>query len=80
MEWKAEIQNINGIKQIIWEYGNKKGTLLCDLSTVPDDLVQYVKDFHGEEETKKLEEEGKKEPEMIDMEKMFEEMAKNAGI
>ena len=44
---------------------------------MPDDLVQHVKDFHGETETKRLEEEGKKEPEMIDMDKMFEEMAKN---
>ena len=80
MEWKAEIQNINGVKQLLWEYGYKKGTLLADFSTEPDDPVAFVKDFFGEERIKELEEEGKVKSEPIDMEEMFKEMAKNAGM
>ena len=80
MEWKAEIQNINGVKQLLQEYGHKKGTLLADFSTEPDDPVAFVKDFFGEERIKELEEEGKVESEPIDMEEMFKEMAKNAGM
>lgn len=80
MEWKAEIQNINGVKQLLWEYGHKKGTLLADFSTEPDNPVAFVKDFFGEERVKELEEEGKVESEPIDMEEMFKKMAKNAGL
>ena len=80
MDWKAEIQNINGVKQLLWEYGYKKGTMIADFSTEPDNLVAFVKDFFGEERVKELEEEGKIESEPIDMEEMFKEMAKNAGI
>lgn len=80
MEWKAEIQNINGVKQLLWEYGYKKGTIMGDFSTEPNDLVAFVKDFFGEKRVKELEEEGKVKSEPIDMEEMFKEMAKNAGI
>ena len=79
MEWKAEIQNINGVKQLLWECGNKKGTMMGDFSTEPDDLVAFVKEFFGEERVKEIEEEGKVEIQPIDMEKMFEEMFKNAN-
>ena len=55
MEWKAEIQNINGVKQLLWECGYKKGTMVGDFSTEPDDLVAFVKEFFGEERVKALE-------------------------
>ena len=79
MSWKAEIQTINGVKQIMWECGYKKGVTIGDLSTEPEDLVTFVKNLLGEERVTEIEEEGKIEPQMIDMEEMFKEMARNAN-
>ena len=80
MEWKAEYKDINGIKQIQWTCGTKHGTYLGDLSKEPKDVVKFIKDHYGEEEVKKIEEEGAKEVPPIDFEKMFEEMTKNEDI
>lgn len=77
MKWKAELKEINGIKQIQWSCGTKHGTYLGDLSEEPDDVVEFVKQQYGEEGVKKIEEEGAKEVPPIDFEKMFEEMTKN---
>ena len=79
MEWKAEIQTINGVKQIMWECGYQKGVTITDLSTEPEDLVTFVKNLLGGERVTEIEEEGKIEPQMIDMEEMFKEMARNAN-
>ena len=79
MEWKAEIQTINGVKQIMWEFGYQKGVTITDLSTEPEDLVTFVKNLLGGERVTEIEEEGKIEPQMIDMEEMFKEMARNAN-
>ena len=79
MEWKASIEKINNIKQIVYGYGNYNGTLICDLSTEPEDPIAYVKEFLGEDGVKTAEEEGKKEVQPIDMEAMFNNLANKFG-
>jgi len=77
MEWKAEIKDINGIKQIHWSYGTRHGTYLGDLTEEPKDVVKFIKEQFTKKEIEEIEKEGAKEIPLIDFEKMFEEMTNN---
>ena len=59
--WKAEIEKVNGIKQILWEYGTKKGVTICEIESDPEDVVAFVKSKMSPKAIEEIEEEGKKE-------------------
>ena len=68
--WKAEIEKVNGIKQILWEYGTKKGVTICEIESDPEDVVAFVKSKMSPKAIEEIEEEGKKE---VPLPKMPEE-------
>tara|TARA_R100001082_G_C4339276_1_gene149349 strand:+ start:20 stop:241 length:222 start_codon:yes stop_codon:yes gene_type:complete len=70
--WKAEIEKVNGIKQILWEYGTKKGVTICEIESNPEDAVAFVKSKMSPKAIEQIEEEGKKE---VPLPKMPEESA-----
>ena len=59
--WKAEIEKVNGIKQILWEYGTKKGVTICEIESDPEDVVAFVKSKMSPKAIEEIEEEGKRE-------------------
>jgi hypothetical protein len=62
--WKAEIEKVNGVKQILWEYGTKKGATLCEIESDPEDVVAFVKSKMSSKAIEEIEIEGEKEVEV----------------
>ena len=78
--WKAELEKINGVNQILWEFGTKKGVTIVDMDSEPEDLVAYLKSVMSPKAVEEIEEEGRKEVPPIPedyMEKMMESMGNN---